>query len=49
MKPYYWTTEAETPAVYHNNRQCSEGKKIKPQHLAESDSRPAGHRHCEAC
>ena len=44
----YWTSEAETPAVYHNQSECSEGKKIKPEHK-ETGTPPSGRRLCEVC
>lgn len=46
---YYWTTQPETPAVYHNNASCPEGLKIKPEHKATGSTPPAGRRLCEKC
>jgi hypothetical protein len=46
---YYWTSQPETPAVYHNNNSCPEGKKILPWHRVESSERPSGRRLCEKC
>jgi hypothetical protein len=44
----FWTSEDETPAVYHNQSECSEGKKIKPQHKVVGTP-PAGRRLCKVC
>ena len=30
-QPFH-TSEPETPAVYHDNSACSDGKKVKPEH-----------------
>lgn len=49
MAAYYWTTEDEVPAVYHNNTGCPEGKKILPENKESSDTRPSGRRLCERC
>jgi hypothetical protein len=46
---YYWTVLDETPEVYHDNWDCSEGKKILDINRAESDTKPAGRDHCEVC
>jgi hypothetical protein len=46
---YYYTTTEETPAVYHNNQNCEEGKKIEPQNRVDTDTIPAGRRLCEEC
>jgi hypothetical protein len=46
VAPFH-TSEAETPAVYHNNSSCSEGKKIKPQHKVSGTG--SGRRLCKVC
>src|SRR5665647_1277112 len=43
----FHTSEPETPAVYHNNSECSEGKKIKPEHRVSGEG--SGRRLCEIC
>jgi hypothetical protein len=48
-KKYYWTKTEETPEVYHDNPDCSEGKKILQVNRDESDTKPAGRDHCEVC
>src|SRR5438093_934708 len=35
--PAFHTSESETPAVYHNNSECHEGKQIKPWHRVEGE------------
>lgn len=45
--PAFHTSEPETPAVYHNNDACSEGKKIKPQHKVSGTG--TGRRLCKIC
>jgi hypothetical protein len=49
MATRYWTTEAETPAVYHNNSDCSEGEKIKAENKSSSDTAPMRLGLCEVC
>jgi hypothetical protein len=49
MASYYWTKTEEDPAVYHDNEDCSEGKKIEPKNREEGSSPPAGRRLCEVC
>ena len=49
MANYYWTKTEEEPAVYHDNENCSEGKKIEPQNREDGSSPPAGRRLCEVC
>jgi hypothetical protein len=49
MAAYYWTTTEETPAVYHDNDECSEGEKIKPENREEGSSPPADRRLCDIC
>jgi hypothetical protein len=49
MALYYYTTDVEDPAVYHNNQQCSEGKKIKSEHRVDTDTRPSDRRLCKVC
>jgi hypothetical protein len=46
VAPFH-TSEPETPAVYHNNSDCSEGKKIKPEHKVSGTG--TGRRLCEVC
>jgi hypothetical protein len=43
----FHTSEPETPAVYHNNSACFEGKKIKREHRVEGTG--VGRRPCEIC
>lgn len=43
----FHTSEPETPAVYHNNSACDEGKKIKPEHRVDGEG--VGRRLCEVC
>jgi hypothetical protein len=45
--PPFHTSEPETPAVYHSNSVCSEGKKIKSWHRISGHG--YGRRLCEAC
>lgn len=45
--PAFHTSEPETPAVYHNNSACDEGKKIKPEHRVDGEG--VGRRLCEVC
>jgi hypothetical protein len=40
-------TEYGQPDVYHNHPDCSEGKKIKPEHVTWG--RGTGRRLCEVC
>jgi hypothetical protein len=47
MAKYYYTTTPEDPAVYHDNQECSEGKKIKT--ADDTDTIPSGRRLCEVC
>ena len=49
MASYYWTTEPEIPAVYHNNSACSEGKKILDANKATGSTPPAGRDLCKIC
>jgi hypothetical protein len=44
----YWTSEDETPAVYHNQSECSEGKKIKPENK-QTGTPSSDRRLCEVC
>jgi len=46
---YYWTTEPETPAVYHDNTSCPTGTQILAEHKATGSSPPAGRRKCSNC
>jgi len=45
--PAFHTSEEETPAVYHNNDECSEGKKIEPEHKVSGSG--TDRRLCEVC
>jgi hypothetical protein len=49
MAAYYYTTSEENPAVYHDNQQCEEGKKIEANNRVDTDTIPPGRRHCEVC
>jgi hypothetical protein len=49
MASYYWTTNDEDPAVYHDNQDCSEGKKIERKNRAEGSMPPSGRRMCDVC
>jgi hypothetical protein len=49
MSLYYYTTTPEDPAVYHNNQQCEEGKKIEAQNRVDTDIKPSNRRLCEEC
>lgn len=49
MALYYYTTTAETPAVYHANQNCKEGEKIKAADRVDTDTIPTGRRLCEKC
>jgi hypothetical protein len=49
MPTYYWTKNDEDPAVYHDNNDCSEGKKIEPKNREEGSTPPAGRRLCDVC
>lgn len=49
MAAYYYTTTTEVPAVYHNNQQCEEGKKIEAKNRVDTNTVPAGRRLCEVC
>lgn len=46
---YYWTSEPETPAVYHNNSACPRGSKILSYNRESSTERPTDRRLCEEC
>jgi hypothetical protein len=43
----FHTSEPETPAVYHNDDECFEGQKIKPEHKLAGEG--VGRRLCEVC
>ncbi len=45
-QPFH-TSEPETPAVYHNNSACSDGKKVKPEHRRIGLG--VDRRQCEVC
>jgi hypothetical protein len=45
--PAFHTSEEETPAVYHDNDECSEGKKIKQEHKVSGSG--TDRRLCEVC
>jgi hypothetical protein len=49
MAAYYYTSNDEDPAVYHNNPDCGAGKKIEPENRVDSDTIPADRRLCQAC
>lgn len=49
MAKYYYTTSAEPKAVYHDNQQCSEGKKIETKDRVNTDATPPGRVLCEVC
>ena len=49
MTLYYHTTKPEKPAVYHTNRDCAEGSKIKPWDLVETNTVPARRHRCQVC
>jgi hypothetical protein len=44
----YWTSEAETPAVYHNQSECEDGKKILTKNK-ETGTPPSDRRLCKVC
>ena len=46
VAPFH-TSESETSAVYHNNSNCSEGKKIKPPHKVIGTG--SGRSLCKVC
>jgi hypothetical protein len=43
----FHTSEPETPAVYHDDDECYEGKKIKPWHRVPGKG--VNRRRCEVC
>jgi hypothetical protein len=45
----YWTTEDEDPAVYHNQSECEDGKRIKPENKETGSNPPSGRRLCKVC
>ncbi len=49
MSKYYYTTNEETPAVYHDNQSCEEGMKIEAKNRIDTDYVPSGRRKCEIC
>jgi hypothetical protein len=49
MAKYYYTTTDETPAVYHTNQDCEEGKKIESENRVDTDTLPVDRRKCEVC
>lgn len=49
MATYYWTKNEEDPAVYHDNEECSEGRKIEAKNREESSTPPIGRRLCDVC
>jgi hypothetical protein len=49
MAVYYYTTTEEAPPVYHDNQNCSEGKKILPANRVDTDTIPAGRQRYEVC
>jgi hypothetical protein len=46
---YYYTTNDEDPAVYHDDQNCSEGMKIEADNRVDTNVKPVGRRHCELC
>ena len=49
MAKYYYTTNDEIPAVYHNNQNCEEGLKIKAENRVNTDDVPPGRQLCKIC
>ena len=49
MALYYYTETVEDPAVYHNNQECEEGKKIEAENRVDTNTVPPGRRLCEVC
>jgi len=49
MMLYYHTTKPEKPAVYHTNRGCDEGKKIKSWDRVDTSTVPGRRRRCKGC
>jgi hypothetical protein len=49
MATYYFTLNDADPAVYHDDPDCAEGKKIEPQNLIQTVVKPTGRKHCEVC
>ena len=45
--PPFHTSEPEDPPVYHDDDECYEGKKIKPEHRV--DGKGTDRRRCEVC
>lgn len=43
----YHTSQPETPAVYHNDDACPDGRRILPQHRVPG--RGSGRRLCDWC
>jgi hypothetical protein len=46
---YYYTKEIEPKPVYHDNQDCEEGEKIKPENRVDTDVIPVGRTLCEEC
>jgi hypothetical protein len=44
----YWTTEDEDPAVYHNQSECEDGKRILEKNK-ETGTPPSDRRLCKVC
>jgi hypothetical protein len=49
MTLYYHTTRPEKPALYHTNRDCDEGKKIKFWDLVDTNRVPGRRHRCQVC
>jgi hypothetical protein len=45
VDPFH-TSEPETPEVYHDNSECEDGQRIKPEHRVDGTD---GRRRCERC
>ncbi len=46
---YYYTISVEPKAVYHNNQDCEEGKKIEAKNRVDTDTIPSDRVLCEEC
>ena len=42
----FHTSQPETPEVYHDNTECEDGQRIKPEHKVMGTG---GRRRCERC
>lgn len=43
----YFTSDPETPNVFHNNSACYDGQRIEQEHLRQGEG--IGRRLCERC